>query len=456
MEVLLERCAGIDVHKAMLMVCVRRMDKSGRTRKSVQEFGTTTAEILRMADWMARAGVTHAAMESTGVFWKPLWNLLEGRFELVLCNAQHIKRVPGRKTDVQDCEWIAQLLQHGLLEPSFVPERPMRELRDLTRHRARMVEERTRAINRIDKVLQDANIKLTSVTSKTLGASGRAMLEAMLEGAPSAEELAEMARGRLRSKIPQLREALEGQLREHHRFMLRMLLEHLMHLEGQIEAVSKRIEQVMAPGCAAAPAQQQPEPPSPPPAQPQPPSVALPPEPQAPAGPLPPMSLEQAVELLDTIPGVDKRSAQNILAEFGTDMSHFPTSAHAASWAGLCPGTEESAGKRKGATRRKGNRWLGRTLVQCAWASVPVKTCYFSAQFRRLVPRRGKQRALLAVAHSMFVSIYHMLKNHTPFRDLGADHFDRLTPERVTRHLVKRLERLGHKVTLEPQAALAS
>lgn len=448
MEALLDRCAGLDVHKASVMACIKRLDKKGRSRKEVKQFGTTTPDILELSDWMAKAGVTHVAMESTGVYWKPIWNLLESRFELVLCNAQHIKRVPGRKTDVADCEWIAQLLQHGLLEASFVPQRPMRELRDLTRHRAQLVGERTRVMQRVDKVLQDANIKLSSVASKTLGASGRAMLEAMLESQPSAEELAEMARGRLRQKMPELRKALAGNLRDHHRFMLQMLLGHLLHLEGQIESLSGRIEQVMKPTAEAA------SPPvEPPPAGPEPTRDG----PTSEAQPLEPMSMEAAVELLDTVPGIDKRMAQNIVAEIGTEMKRFPTSAHLASWAGLSPGNNESAGKTKSSKRRKGNRWLPRALSQAAWAAARVRDGYFSAQFRRLASRRGKQRAIVAVAHSILVTIYHMLKTHRPYQDLGADYFNRLDPERLARSLVKRLEALGHTVTLEarPEPAAA-
>lgn len=421
MEVVHECCAGLDVHKKSVFACVRKLEKGGKVTKQVRSFGTMTRDILKLAEWMAAEGVTHVAMESTGVFWKPIYNILEGQFEILLCNAQHIKQVPGRKTDVKDCEWIAQLLQHGLLRGSFVPPRPLRELRDLTRHRAQLCGEKTRVANRVQKVLEDANIKLGSVASDVLGVSGRDMLRALVEGEEDAGALAELARRRLREKIPQLRVALEGRFTEHHRFMLRMLLEHLNYLEKAIADFDARIEALMK-------AQQQ----------------------QAEGedgGTVLPFA--QAVELLTEIPGINRCTAENIVAETGTDMGQFPTAGHLAKWAGMCPGNNQTGGKHKSTHTGKGNRWLRRALSQAAWAAGRTKKTYLSAQFRRLASRRGKKRAVIAVGHTLLVIVFHMLKKGAHYQDLGAEHFDRLNPSRVTRYLVKRLESLGYKVQLQ-------
>jgi transposase len=408
MDTVYPHCAGLDVHKDSVVACVRH---AGRMpREQVRSFGTTTAEILLLADWLAAEGVTHVAMESTGVYWKPIWNLLEGRFSLLLANAQHIKNVPGRKTDVKDCQWIAQLLQHGLLRASFVPPRPQRELRDLTRQRAQLVGDKARVANRIQKVLEDANIKLGSVASDVLGASGRDMLRAMIGGSSDPAAMAELARYRMRKKIPQLTAALAGKVTDHHRFMLKMLLEQVESLEQQIAAFDQRIEAVMSP-------------------------------------------LEkQAAKRLDELPGVDVRSAQVIIAEVGTDMGRFPSDAHLASWAGLCPGNHESAGKRRSGKINNGNPWLRKTLCQCALAAGRKKGSYFSAQYRRLAARRGRKRAAIAVAHSQLVVIYHLLQGDS-YHDLGPEHFDKLAPERLKRNLVSRLQSLGYEVTLEKKPA---
>jgi transposase len=400
-------CAGLDVHKKSIQCGVRRMDERGQVQEQVRAFGTTTGQLLALYDFLGEHGVTHVAMESTGVYWKPVWNILESGFELILANARHIKNVPGRKTDVKDCQWIAQLLQHGLLKASFVPRSEQREWRDLTRHRVQLTAQTTQTSNRIQKVLEDANIKLASVASDVLGKSGRAMLKAIIDGQTDPVALAAEARGRLRSKAEPLREALEGRVTEHHRFLLQLLMDQLEQLEAMIRRVEERIAQAMA-------------------------------------------AFTHQLELLDTIPGVDRKVAQALLAEVGPQMAQFPSADHLASWAGICPGSHESAGKRKKGTTNKANRFLRRALVQAAWAASHTKDTYLAAQYRRLVGRRGKKRALVAVAHSILVSAYHMLSRDTEYHDLGADHYQRLNPERLTRNLVKRLESLGHRVTLEP------
>lgn len=410
MDVLHDVCAGMDVHKKRVVVCLRRVDDQGKVHKEVRTFGTFTRDLLELGDWLSKEGVRHAAMESTGVFWKPVFNVLQGQLQLMLVNAQHIKQVPGRKTDVKDCEWIAQLLQHGLLRPSFVPLPPVRELRDLTRQRTQLVNERSAVSNRIQKVLEDANVKLASVASDVLGVSGRAMLEAIVAGEDRPEELAQLARSRLRGKLPELQRALQGKVTPHHRFLLEAFLDHVKHLEAQIDRFSKRIEEVLGP-------------------------------------------LAEAVERLKTIPGVEQRAAEIIVAEIGADMSVFPTEDHLSSWAGMCPGNNESAGKRRTGKTAKGSRWLRGLLVQSAWGASRSKGTYLAAQYRRLVSRRGKKRALVAVGHSILVIAYHLLKKATTYVDLGPDFFNQLDPERMTRNLVKRLEELGHKVTLEPKAA---
>jgi transposase len=366
-------------------------------------------DLRALADYLQSWGVTHVAMEATGVLWKPVWNVLDGRFTLLLVNPRHLKKVPGRKTDVSDAQWIAQLLECGLLQGSFVPPRPVRELRDLTRHRAQLTAEHTRVANRVHKLLEDTNVKLGAVASDVLGVSGRMMLRAMLNGETDAGKLADLALGKLREKIPQLRLALEGHCTEHHRFLLRRLLSHLNYLESQIEEFSKRI------------------------------------------GPeLDKLLSVQKQQRLDAIPGIGRISIENVIAEIGPDMGVFPDEHHLSSWTGICPGNEESAGKRLRSRTRKGNRWLRRALAEAAWAASHKKDSYLAAQYRRLATRRGKKRALLAVGHSIVKIIYHMLKKDVEYKDLGAEYFDRLQPERLKRYLVKRLEHLGYRITLEP------
>lgn len=419
MDLIYTCCAGLDVHKKLVMACVRQ-----NNRKEVREFGTMTRNLLDLAAWMAQKHVTHVAMESTGVFWKPIYNILEAQFEILLVNAQHIKQVPGRKTDVKDCEWIAELLQHGLLRPSFIPPTPVRHLRDLVRHRVKLSEDKTETANRIQKTLEDANIKLASVASDVLGVSCREMIRSIIAGDDDPQQLAELARRRLRGKIPDLKVALEGKVTEHHRFMLKLLFEQLESVESLLEQVTVRVETVMA----------------------------IEDEKNSSKTSEDILPFQDAVRLIKTIPGVRDCAAQSIVAEIGTDMSQFPSAAHLSSWAGLSSGNNESAGKRRSGKTTKGNRWLRRIMVLVAHAAARTKGTYFYAQYKRLAGRRGKNRASVAVGHSILGAIYHMLKDRKPYHELGPDYFDRLNPERLTRHLVKRLEALGHKVILEPVA----
>jgi transposase len=412
METIYRCCAGLDVHKMTVVACVRQVEPSGRVREAVRTFGTMTAELLLLSHWLAEAGVSHVAMESTGVFWKPVFNLLEGRFEVLLVNPRHMKQVPGRKTDAKDSQWIAQLLQCGLLRGSFIPPKSIRELRDLTRQRSQLVAEKAAVANRIQKVLEDANVKLAGVATDVLGVSGRAMIRALIAGQDDPAALAELARKRLRRKLPELRAALQGRVSEHHRFLLRHLMSHLDALEGLITELSLRIAAVVAP-------------------------------------------FAEAVERLKTIPGIDQRTAEGLVAEVGTDMGRFPTAGHLASWAGMCPGNHESAGKHRSGRTTKGDRWLRRVLTQAAWAASHTKGTYLSAQYHRLAARRGKKRAVVALGHTLLVIAYHVLKDQATYKELGADYLDRLEPEQLTRQLVRRLEKLGHKVTLEPKTEAA-
>lgn len=406
MELIYKRCCGLDVHKRSITACVRLLLENGTIHQETKTFGTMTRDILELADWLAAADVTHVAMESTGSYWKPLYNILEGRFKLVLVNARHIKHVPGRKTDVKDCQWLAQLLQAGLLQGSFIPARPQREMRDLTRHRSQLVAEKNRAANRIQKILEDANIKLASVATDILGASGRDMLRALVRGETDSEKMADLARRQLRSKIPQLRPALEGKVTAHHRFMLGELLNHLEYLESRIEQFSHRIEKVSRP-------------------------------------------FAPAITKIATLPGFDQRSAQNVVAEIGADMDTFPSAQHLASWAGVCPGNNESAGKRKSGKTTKGNRWLRSALSQSAWSAARKKDSYFQAQYRRMAGRRGKKRAIVAVAHSLLTIIYHMLKNASDYQELGYDYLDKLNAKRLLPRLLRRIKDMGYQVRLQ-------
>jgi transposase len=409
MEQLIERCAGLDVHKDTVVVCVRLTEEGGKTVQEIQTFGTTTPDLLALRDWLESIDVTHVAMESTGVYWKPVYYLLEDVFTVLLVNAAHIKNVPGRKTDVTDCAWIAQLLAHGLLRGSFVPEKPIRDLRDLTRHRKILIQERSREANRLHKALQDSGIKLSSVATNILGVSGRAMIDALVEGTADPTALSELAKGKLKKKLPALQKALTGRFRSHHAFLVSRILAHLDYLEDEIEAFSQKIEEEIHP-------------------------------------------FDEAVALLDTIPGVNRRTAEVLIAEIGPDMTRFPSARHLASWAGLCPGNNESAGKHKSGKTRKGDRWLRITLTESALAAVRDKDSALSAQYRRIMRHRGHKKAIVAVAHSILCISYHILSDRRPYSELGAVYLEKREKDHAVRRYVKQLERLGHKVTLEPVA----
>lgn len=419
MERIVDRCAGLDVHKASVTACVRVAntatatgeEKGEEPRQEIRKFKTTTQGLLGLRDWLAALEVTRVGMEATGVYWKPVYYVLEDDFECWLLNARNMKSVPGRKTDAKDAEWICQLVEYGLVRPSFVPPKEIRELRDLTRYRKRLMEERTREVQRLEKVLQDAGIKLSSVASRVLGASGRAMLDALVGGTTDPEVLADLAKTRLRKKIPALREALEGHFSSRHAFMVGRMLSHIDYLEESIGDLSQEIERVMAP-------------------------------------------FSEEVELLDTIPGVDRRTAEILIAEIGVDMSRFPTAGHLASWAGMCPGNDESGGKRRSGKTTKGSEWLKSALSESAHAAARAKGSYLSARYFRIRGRRGSKKAAVAVGHAILVIAYHLLERKVPYEDLGEDYYvrnhRRCSSEAHTNRLVRQLERLGHKVVLEP------
>lgn len=406
MKVLYHCCAGLDVHAQTVVAC---LNKEGV--KTVRTFSTMTDELLALADWLVVEGCTHAAIESTGVYWKPVFNLLEGQLEVWLVNARHVKAVPGRKTDVKDCEWLADLLRHGLLTASFIPPPEIRELRELTRYRQTLVKEQSAVANRIQRLIESGNIKLGQVASNALGVSGRLMLRALSEGETDGAQLAELARGGLKKKKGELRRALTGRLSAAQRFVLRELLERYDELEAALGRVTDEIKREVA-SCHD-------------------PFVAA------------------AVELLQTIPGVGERVAQVIVSEVGVDMTRFATEAHLSSWAGMCPGNNESAGKRRSGRTTKGSVYLRPALVQAAWAATHTKETYLAAQYRRLAPRKGKNRALVAVGHSILVIVYHVLARRTSYHELGGDYFDRCQVERQRKQLIRKLEGLGLKVTVE-------
>ena len=424
MDVVFEKCTGIDVHKKFVMVAPRVVEEGRSVRQEVRKFGTMTGDLVDLADWLESLGVTHVAMESTGVLWRPIYNVLQERFSVLLCNAQHLKRVPGRKTDVKDCQWIAQLLSCGLLQGSFIPPQPVQELRDLTRLRAALLGDVNRVKNRIQKVLEDANVKLSCVASDPFGASGRAIMMALIAGEEDSAKLADLARASLRRKKAELRRALEGRVRPHHRLMLRLEYGQLVELERRIAEVEKHIGIYMLREEMNVPLSEE--------------NASVP--------------FEDALELVESIPGVNRIVAVTLLAETGTDMTRFPTAGHLASWAGLCPGSNESAGKQKSTRIRKGNPWVRRVITQAAWAATRKKDSFLKAQYGRIAARRGKKRALIAVAHSLLVIVHELLSNGMYYNELGADFYDKLYKDRMTRNLVKRLERMGHKVTVEAPA----
>lgn len=409
MDIVNERCCGLDIHKQTVVACLLISGEDGRPVAQMRTFGTMTEELLALGDWLAAADCTHVAMESTGVYWKPVWNLLEEQFALLLVNAQHVKRVPGRKTDVKDAEWLADLLRHGLLTGSVVPDRAQRELQELTRYRTSLVQERAAEVNRLQKTLEGANIKLGDVVANVAGVSGRQMLEALVAGEEEPAVLAQLARGRLRDKLPQLERALTGRVGAHQRFVLARQLAHLDFLDASIATVSAEIGERLRPFAA-----------------------------------------EQAQ--LETIPGVGPRTAETLLAEVGADLGRFPTAKQFASWAGMCPGNDESAGKRRSGKTRKGRPGLRAALVEAARAASRSKGTYLAAQYRRVAARRGGKRAAVAVGHSILVSVYYILTGGEPYRELGGDYFHQRDRPAVAQRSVRRLEGLGYKVTLESAA----
>jgi transposase len=410
MQTLIERGCGLDVHQATVVACLLMILKNGKVQKQIRTFGTTTRELASLREWLLSEGCTQVAMESTGVYWKPIYAILEGAFEIVVANAQHVKKVPGRKTDVKDAEWIADLLCHGLLRPSFVPPKPIRELRDLTRYRRKLVESRSAERNRLLKLLETANIKLASVASDVFGVSGLLMLRALVEGKATPQEMAELAKKQLRKKIPELELALEGKVEEHHRFLLSVQLRRLQAVEEDLGILEQRIQEKLKPYAAQ-------------------------------------------LTLLDEIPGVDGTLAAGIIAEMGVDMSVFGSVSQLASWAGICPGNNESGGKRKSSRIPKGNVYLKTTLVEAANAAAKAKGTYLRDKFYRLKARRGYKRAAVAVAHKILVASYHMLSQRVCYNELGDLYLDKLNKHYLTRNLVHRLERLGYTVTLEQKAA---
>jgi transposase len=405
MEQVIERGAGLDVHKKSVTAGVRVPGPAGR-QQHVQTFSTTAAGLLALRDWLSAHGVTHVAMESTGVYWKPVYYVLEEAFTCLLVNAAHVSKVPGRKTDVRDCEWLAQLLEHGLLRGSFVPPPAIRELRDFTRYRAVLIQDRTREANRLHKVLTDAGIQLASVATNVLGASGRAMLSALVDGTTNPTVLADLAQGKLRRKLPALREALAGRFRRHHARLVSHLLNHLDFLDEALDEVTAQIEQALGPFAAE-------------------------------------------VARLDALPGVGPRTAAVLIAELGVDMRQFPTPGHAASWAGLCPGTHESAGKRRPVRTRPGNRWLRAALIEAALAAINVRDSALAARYQRLVRHRGHKKAIVAVAHKLLTTAYVLLADEQPYRDPGPRYYDAQRKDRIIRRALQALERHGYRVTLE-------
>jgi transposase len=413
MQTLVEHGCGLDVHQATVVACLLRIRNDGRVQKQVRTFGATTRELMQLRAWLLAEGCTHVAMESTGVYWKPVYAVLEGgELQIIVANAQQVKKVPGRKTDVKDAEWIADLLCHGLLRASFVPPLPIRELRDLTRYRRQLVESRSAERNRLLKLLESANIKLASVATDVFGLSGRLMLEALIEDKATLSEMAALAKGKMRRKIPQLELALEGKLQEHHRFLLRLQQRRLEAVDGELAILEQRIQQKLQPYATQ-------------------------------------------LALLQEIPGVDGTLAAVIIAELGVDMSVFPSVSQLASWAGVCPGNNESAGKRKSSRIPKGNVYLKTALVEAANAAARAKGTYLRDKFYRLKARRGYKRAAVAIAHKILVSIYHMLSQNVSYDDLGDLYLDKLNTHHVTRNLVRRLERLGYAVTLSLQPTAA-
>lgn len=408
MEVIVSRGCGLDVHQSLIVACLMIGKPGRRVRKQIRSFTAMKHDLEALRDWLKAEGCTHVAMESTGVYWKPVYNILEGHFEIVVANARHIKNVPGRKTDVKDAEWIADLLRHGLIRPSFVPPHEIRLLRDLTRYRCKLVSARSAERNRLIKLLESANIKLSGVASDVFGVSGRLMIKALQRGQATPEEMAELAIGQLRKKLPELAQALDGRLEAHHRQLLSMQMDRIERLERDLAQLDARLEVKLKP-------------------------------------------YAHQMELLDSIAGIDRVVAATITAELGSKMSQWPTVGHLASWAGLCPGQNESAGKRRNSRIRPGNPHLRAALIEAALAATHQKDCYFREKFYRLKARRGHKRAVIAIARKLLVAVYYVLSKDTPYQELGAGYLDKLEPERLKLNLVRRLERLGYQVKLDPK-----
>jgi len=406
MEAIIDRGCGIDVHKKTILVCLMVGKPDEKPRKTIKTFSTMTRDLLACKDWLESEGCSHVAMESTGVYWKPVFNILEESMEIILANSRDIKNVPGRKTDVKDCEWIAQLLRHGLIKGSFIPPRPIRELRDLTRYRRKLIQQKSSEINRIHKLLEDANIKLSSVVTDINGVSAQDMIYHLIKEDMTPKQMAELAKGRLRNKITELEKSLEGHLRDHHRLILKLSIEMIASYDQAIEKLNLEIDQRMEP-------------------------------------------YKEESDRLQTIPGVKKKIAESIVSEIGVDMSRFPSHAHISSWAGVSPGNNESAGKRHSGKTTQGNKWLKGTLTEAAWSASKTKGTYLNSRYKRLASRRGKKRASLAIAHTILIMAYHVIKEQCTYKELGGDYFDRLNEEHLVKRLSSRIQALGYKVEVQ-------
>jgi transposase len=440
MERVYQRCCGIDIHKKMLVACLILVTADGQRHKEIRTFRTVTQDLLQLLDWLQANHCTHVAMEATGVYWKPVFNLLEGHFQLLVVNAQHIKAVPGRKTDVRDAEWIADLLQHGLLKASFIPPAAQRDLRELTRYRTTLVEERARIVNRLQKTLEDSNLKLGDVVTDILGKSARAILDALLAGQTDPGTLADLARGRLKAKRAELEQALVGTLKPHHRFLLKEHLAHIDSLDEAIVRVGAEIAVLMRPLEQA----EQSETPTDD-------ADAVPQTQQQEQT----LTWAQAIVLLCSIPGISQRAAEGILAEIGIAMNRFPSAKHLASWTGMSPGNRESAGKRLSGKTNKGSPWLRKLLVEAAHAAAHSKNTYLAAQYRRIAARRGAKKAMIAVGHTILVMSFHILTTQKGYEDLGGNYFDEHDRQATEQRLVRRLQKLGYEVELKVAAPAA-
>lgn len=447
MRIIYERVAGLDIHKKTVVACRMRVNAEQRLEWETETFGAMTSDLLKLHDWLSEWDCEQVAMESTADYWKPVFNLLEGDFEVFLVNAQHVKKVPGRKTDASDAEWLAELMLHGLLRASFIPAKPQRALRDLTRYRSVSVRERSRVVNRVQKLLEGANIKLGNVVTDVMGVSARAMLTEIAAGKTDAAELAELAKGRLRNKLPELEKALTGIVEKHHRFLLAQQLAHIDFLDEQIEALTEEIARHLRemddtskpdaggtrkPDADKASDRQGEQDQS---------QAKRPPH------------WTEAIELLDTVPGIDRRTAEVLLAEIGVDMRQFPTADDLVAWAGFAPGNHESGGKRYSGRVRKGSRAVRDIISQAAWAATRTKGTFLKARYHRLAARRGKRRAIIAIGHSMLISIWYMLARHEPYHDLGNDYYDKRKKESKVAYLSKQLAKLGYSVRIEPISA---